>query len=218
MHGSARTAVADAPAGAPVDLDATDVIRWAVDEFGDDLTLLCSGQDAVLVDLALRVAPKIEVTFIDTGFHFDETIETMLRIAERYSPNLRIVVPWRHLDGVGTPGFCCRGHKVEQLDHALRDRRAWLSGIRRADDPARATARQVEVDRRGLTKVNPIVGWGEARVAAYERRRDIIVNPLRAAGFPSIGCRPCTAPVASDAGARAGRWAGSERTECGLHL
>ncbi|MGI8793836.1 MAG: phosphoadenosine phosphosulfate reductase family protein, partial [Acidimicrobiales bacterium] len=131
-------------------------IEWGVTEFGTDLTLLCSGQDAVLIDLAMTVDPAIEVAFIDTGFHFNETIETMLRIAERYRPNLRVVVPWRHLKGVGKPDFCCGDHKVEQLDHALHSRRAWISGLRRTDGPTRADAAEIETDRRGLTKINPI--------------------------------------------------------------
>ncbi len=197
---------------------AVAAIEWATREFGSDLTLLCSGQDAVLVELALTIDPTIELTFIDTGFHFNETIETMLAIAARYQPNLRVVVPWRHLDGVGAPGFCCSYHKVEQLDHALAGKRAWLSGLRRADGPGRSEASQIEVDRRGLTKINPIVAWTDAEVADYERQHDIIVNPLRSRGYPSIGCRPCTTPVEAGEDPRAGRWPGSGKTECGLHL
>ena len=202
----------------PTETSAVAAIEWAANEFGSDLTLLCSGQDAVLVELALTVDPTIELTFIDTGFHFNETIETMLAIAARYRPNLRVVVPWRHLDGVGKPGFCCSDHKVEQLDHALAGKRAWISGLRRADGPSRSEAPQIEVDRRGLTKINPIAAWSDAEVADYERQHDVIVNPLRACGYPSIGCRPCTTPVAAGEDLRAGRWSGSAKTECGLHL
>ncbi len=196
---------------------AADAVRWAVARFGDGLSLLCSGQDAVLVDVALRVDPTIELVFIDTGFHFDETINTMLAIAERYRPRLRVVVPWRHLSGVGKPDFCCSDHKVEQLDVALAGKRAWLSGLRRADGPSRADAGIAEVDRRGLVKVNPLVAWTDDEVAAYEIANDIIVNPLRDKGYPSIGCKPCTSPVEPGDDARSGRWAGSTKTECGLH-
>lgn len=199
-------------------LFAADAVAWAVDRFGDGLSLLCSGQDAVLVDVALHVDPSIELVFIDTGFHFDETIETMLAIAERYQPKLRVVVPWRHQSGVGTPGFCCSDHKVEQLDLALTAKTAWLSGLRRADGPSREIAPIAEIDRRGLVKINPLVDWSDEQVAAYETANDIIVNPLRAKGYPSIGCRPCTSPVDDDGDARSGRWAGSLKTECGLHL
>lgn len=203
--------------------DAADAIVWAIDEFGTDLTLLCSGQDAVVVDLAIKVDPSIEIAFIDTGFHFDETIETVLAIVERYRPNLRIIVPWRHLPNVGVPDFCCSDHKVEQLDLALEGKRAWITGLRQADDPTRSEARQVEFDRRGLIKINPIVAWSDEEVLDYEMANDIIVNPLRSRGFLSIGCRPCTTAVGDElaawpGGSRAGRWAGSTRTECGLHL
>ncbi|MCB1271580.1 MAG: phosphoadenylyl-sulfate reductase [Microthrixaceae bacterium] len=197
---------------------ATEAVAWAVERFGEDLCLLCSGQDAVLVDVALGVDPRIEVVFIDTGFHFDETINTMLAIAERYEPRMRVVAPWRHLPGTGREDFCCSQHKVEQLDAALAPRRAWLSGLRRADSPERAQAPIVEVDRRGKHKVNPLVAWTDREVREYEKANDIIVNPLRDRGYPSIGCKPCTSPVAEGEHPRAGRWAGSERTECGLHL
>jgi phosphoadenosine phosphosulfate reductase len=208
-------AAADLP---ETELDAASAVRWAVDRFGDDLTLLCSGQDAVLIDVALSAHPGIEVAFIDTGFHFNETIETMLAIAERYRPNLRVVVPWRHLPEVGRAGFCCSDHKVEQLDVALAGKRAWLSGIRRADGPSRAGADQFEIDRRGLIKVNPMVAWSDEQVLRYENANDIIINPLRERGYPSIGCRPCTSPVEDGDDVRAGRWAGQGKTECGLHL
>jgi phosphoadenosine phosphosulfate reductase len=196
---------------------AAEVVAWAADRFGDGLTLLCSGQDAVLVDVALRVDPTIEVAFLDTGFHFNETIETMLAIAERYRPRLRVIAPWRHLPGVGKPGFCCSDHKVDQLDLALDGRTAWLSGLRRADGPDRADTPIVTVDRRGLAKVNPLAGWSDDDVEAYIAANDIIVNPLRDRGYPSIGCRPCTSPAEPGEDARSGRWAGSERTECGIH-
>lgn len=210
------------PAVAAASFDENDraheTVRRAVSIFGNDLSLLCSGQDAVLVDVALRVDPTIELVFIDTGFHFDETINTMLAIAERYRPVLRVVVPWRHLPGAGLPGFCCSEHKVDQLDRALVGKRAWLSGLRRADGPSRSNAAVAEVDRRGLVKINPLISWSDSKVAGYELRHDIIVNPLRERGYPSIGCKPCTSPVEPGDDGRAGRWAGSDKTECGLHL
>lgn len=197
---------------------AQEAVAWAVDRFGSDLSLLCSGQDAVLVDVALKVNPDIEIVFIDTGFLFDETINTMMAIAERYRPKLRVVAPWRHLPNTGKPDFCCSDHKVEQLDAALIGRRAWISGLRRADGPSRADAKLAEVDRRGLVKINPLVAWSDDEVADYEIANDIIINPLRYQGYPSIGCKPCTSPVQDGADARSGRWAGSAKTECGLHL
>lgn len=197
---------------------AEQTVQRAVDQFGSQLSLLCSGQDAVLVDVALRVDPSIELIFIDTGYHFNDTINTMLAIADRYQPKLRVIVPWRHLPGVGENSFCCSDHKVEQLDHALRGKRAWLSGLRRADSPERADTPIAEVDRRGLVKIHPLVAWSDAAVANYETDNDIIINPLRDRGYPSIGCRPCTSVVEQGADARSGRWAGTAKTECGLHL
>lgn len=196
---------------------APEIVAWAVERFGSGLTLLCSAQDAVLVDVALRVDPTIEVAFLDTGFHFPETIDTMLAIAARYSPRLRVIAPWRHQDGVGRPGFCCSDHKVEQLELALAGRTAWLSGLRRADGPDRADTPVVGVDRRGLVKVNPLAAWSDDEVEAYIAANDIIVNPLRDRGYPSIGCWPCTSPADPGSGGRSGRWAGSARSECGIH-
>ncbi len=194
-------------------------ITELVEAHGPGATLLCSGQDAVLVDVALAVAPQLEVTFIDTGFHFPETIETMLRIVERYSPKLQIIAPWRHKSGVGKPGFCCSDHKVEQLDSALDGKTAWLSGIRRADGGSRLDALMHETDRRGLAKLNPLIEWSDDEVDAYEEIQQIIVNPLRFQGYPSIGCRPCTSPIdPTSEDARSGRWAGSAKTECGIHF
>jgi phosphoadenosine phosphosulfate reductase len=198
--------------------NASQAVSWAIETFGDDLVLLCSGQDAVLVDVALRVDPTVELVFIDTGYHFNETIETMIAIAERYRSRLRIIAPWRHLAGSGLPGFCCSDHKVEQLDLALAGKVAWLSGLRRADGPSRADVEMVEVDRRGLVKINPLVAWTDEDVNGYEADNDIIINPLRSAGYPSIGCWPCTTPVADGDDQRSGRWLGSDKTECGLHL
>ncbi|MFT7648300.1 MAG: phosphoadenosine phosphosulfate reductase [Candidatus Poriferisodalaceae bacterium] len=198
--------------------NASQAVSWAIETFGDDLVLLCSGQDAVLVDVALRVDPTVELVFIDTGYHFNETIETMIAIAERYRSRLRIIAPWRHLAGSGLPGFCCSDHKVEQLDLALAGKVAWLSGLRRADGPSRADVEMVEVDRRGLVKINPLVAWTDEDVNGYEADNDIIINPLRSAGYPSIGCWPCTTPVVDGDDQRSGRWLGSDKTECGLHL
>lgn len=196
---------------------ASEIVAWATERFGGGLTLLCSGQDAVLVDVALKVDPTIEVAFLDTGFHFNETIETMLAIAERYKPRLRVIAPWRHLGGVGKPGFCCSEHKVEQLDLALDGRTAWLSGLRRSDSPDRADTPIVTRDKRGLVKVNPLATWTDEQVEAYIAANDVIVNPLRDRGYPSIGCRPCTSPAEPGSDPRSGRWAGSARTECGIH-
>ena len=197
--------------GAP----ASKVVRWAVDRFGPHLSLLASMTDAVLVDLAVRVDPSIEVVFIDTGHHFPETLETVELIRRRYGLNLRMVTvgpdPAPLVDG------CCSATKVLQLDRALVGRQAWMSGLRRAEASTRAEAPIVGLDRRGLVKVNPLATWTDEDVAGYIAEHDVPVNPLVYQGFLSVGCRPCTRPVAAGDDPRSGRWAGSARTECGIH-
>lgn len=198
---------------------AQEIIAWAVAEFGDSLCLTTSLTDALLIDLATSVDPSIEVVFIDTQYHFRETFEMAVTVRERYGANLRVMTPdfepddlWR-LD-VDT---CCKRRKVDQLDRALAGKRAWLSGLRRDDDPSRAATPIVQRDRRGLVKVNPVATWTDQQVADHLRAYDVPVNPLQARGYPSIGCWPCTQPVEDGQPARAGRWAGTAKTECGLH-
>ena len=197
--------------GAP----ASKIIRWAVDRFSPRLSLLASMTDAVLIDLALKVEPSIEVVFIDTGHHFPETLETVERVRRRYGLNLRIVTvgpePAPLVDG------CCSATKVRQLDRALVGREAWLSGLRRAEASSRVDAPILGLDVRGLVKVNPIAAWTDDDVAGYIAAHDVPVNPLVFQGYPSVGCRPCTFPVPAGADPRSGRWAGSDRTECGIH-
>ena len=194
---------------------ASKVLRWAVDRFSPQLSLLASMTDAVLIDVAVKVDPSIEVVFIDTGHHFPETLETVELVRRRYGLNLRMVTvgpePASLVDG------CCSGTKVLQLDRALAGRQAWLSGLRRAEAVTRADAPIVGVDRRGLVKVNPLATWTDDDVAGYIADHDVPVNPLVFQGYPSVGCQPCTYPVAEGADARSGRWAGSSRTECGIH-
>ena len=194
---------------------ASKIVRWAVDRFGPRLSLLASMTDAVLIDLAVRVDPSIEVVFIDTGHHFPETLATADLVRRRYGLNLRMVTvgpdPAPLVDG------CCSATKVAQLDRALVGREAWLSGLRRAEAVTRADAPIVALDRRGLVKVNPLATWTDEDVAGYIAEHDVPVNPLVFQGYPSVGCRPCTQQVAEGADPRSGRWAGSARTECGIH-
>jgi phosphoadenosine phosphosulfate reductase len=194
---------------------ASKVVRWAVARFGPRLSLLASMTDAVLIDLAVRVDPSIEVVFIDTGHHFPETLATVDVVRRRYGLNLRMVTvgpdPAPLVDG------CCSATKVAQLDRALVGREAWLSGLRRSDASTRVDAPIVALDNRGLVKVNPLATWTEEDVAGYIAEHDVPVNPLVFEGYPSVGCRPCTNPVARGADPRSGRWAGSDRTECGIH-
>jgi phosphoadenosine phosphosulfate reductase len=200
---------------------AEEIVAWAAGRFGSGLTLTASFQDCVLVDLAVKVVPDLEVVFLDTQYHFPETLAYVERVRRRYDLNLRVVRPQVAPDDrwATDTDSCCHVRKVEPLDRALAGRSAWMSGLRRADGPARAATPVVTIDRRrSLAKVNPLAAWSDEDVADYSARHDLPVHPLMADGYLSVGCWPCTEPVAPGEHARAGRWAGTEKTECGLHL
>ena len=169
------------------------------------------------------MAPDVPVYFIDTGFHFPETLQTLDRVRRRY-PDLRLISVGpgsgaEPLYRTGDLDGCCAANKVGPFDAVLAGTRAWFTGLRRADAPSRADTRPVHWDeRRGLVKVNPIISWTDDDVDDYIVENDVIVNPLLFDGYASIGCAPCTERVAPGDDRRAGRWAGSAKTECGLHL
>jgi phosphoadenosine phosphosulfate reductase len=198
----------------------TEIIRWAVDRFGNHLALTTSFTDTLLVDLALSIDPDIEVVFLDTGFHFAETLDVLRRSQVRYEMNLRVERPDPETVDLWAKGSdaCCAARKVAPLDRALNGKEAWLSGLRRDDSTSRADTPIVSTDRRGLVKINPIAAWPTREVAAYVELQDIIVNPLTADGYESIGCWPCTERAQPDSDTRSGRWPGTPRTECGIHL
>jgi phosphoadenosine phosphosulfate reductase len=205
-----------------------EVLRWAVDTFGARFVVSSSMGDGVLASLAASVAPGVDVVFLDTGYHFPETVGTRDAISQVYDVNVRTMLPlltvrqqdakygselWRT-----KPDACCAMRKVEPLNRALADYDAYASGIRRDESLTRADTAVVEWDdSRGKVKVNPIVAWTQADVDAYVEDNHILVNPLAYDGYPSIGCAPCTARVAPGEDPRSGRWAESAKTECGLH-
>ncbi|MDQ3681175.1 MAG: phosphoadenylyl-sulfate reductase [Actinomycetota bacterium] len=196
------------------------VVAWAVEEFHPRLCVAASMSDAVLIDLALRAEPTVEVVFIDTGYHFPETLQTLEAVQRHYGIKVRVMGPtsapaefWK-VD----PVECCSAYKVAQLDAALDDKLAWMSGVRRTEAVTRSDTPVVGRDQRGLVKVNPLATWSDADVARYVADNDVPVNPLVARGYPSVGCWPCTRPVEDGAHPRAGRWPGLAKTECGLHL
>ncbi len=199
---------------------ASEIIRWAVDTFHPHLALTASMTDAVLIDLAVTVEPSIEVVFIDTGYHFPETLETVETVRRKYGLNLKMMTVPHHDEELWKvdPENCCSAIKVGQLDRALMGKEAWMSGLRRAESPTRATAPILSLDLRGLVKINPIATWSDIDVQGYIKDHDVPVNPLVDQGYPSIGCQPCTHPVEPGADPRSGRWAGKDKTECGLHL
>jgi phosphoadenosine phosphosulfate reductase len=199
---------------------AADIVAWAVETFGDGLCLAASMADAVLIDVATKVDPSIEVVFLDTQYHFPETLATARRVEQRYRLKLRVLTPDREPDDLWRTDTdaCCQARKVDPLSRHMAERAAWLTGLRRAESDSRRDAAIVQRDGRGLVKVNPLATWTDEQVDAYIREHDVPVNPLLFDGYPSIGCWPCTQRVEPGEDARAGRWAGSDKTECGLHL
>jgi phosphoadenosine phosphosulfate reductase len=201
-------------------LSAPKIIQWAIDTFSPHLCLAASMQDAVLIDLATKVDPAIEVVFIDTGYHFPETLETVEAVRKRYGLNLRMMTVAPHNEELWKvdPENCCSAVKVGQLDRALAGKAAWMSGLRRTEAASRAGAPIVARDLRGLVKVNPIATWTDLDVEGYIADHDVPINPLLGQGYTSIGCQPCTQLPSDPGDARSGRWAGRDKTECGLHI
>jgi phosphoadenosine phosphosulfate reductase len=211
-------------------MPAEEVLRWAYDEFGDRLCLTCSWQkqSSVLVHLVSELGLGIDVIELDTHLFFKETYEIREALVARYDLNLIrpdiITVAEQHKQEgpnlwESNPDRCCHIRKVEPLIQALDPYDAWISGIRRDQSPSRANARKVErSERYGVWKIQPLADWDEERVWSYIVANDIPYNPLHDAGYRSIGCIPCTRPIRPDEEERAGRWAGSDKLECGIHI
>ena len=208
---------------------AQEVLRWAVDTFGDSFAIASSMGDGLMAHLAASVSSGIDVLFLDTGYHFAETLGTRDAVAQVYDVNVRTILPLITVNEQDAqhgpelfrrdPNACCAMRKVEPLNRALEPYTAWASGIRRDETANRRDIRVVEWDdQRGKVKVNPIATWTQEQADAYVADNGILVNPLAYDGYPSIGCAPCTARVAPGADPRSGRWVGNAKTECGLHL
>ena len=207
---------------------AHEVIGWAAETFGERLVVTTSMGDGLLSHLAGEVVPGIEVVFLDTGYHFAETLGTRDAVAASYDVRVRTVLPLLSVPeqdaAYGSrlhdrdPDACCRMRKVEPLDGALQGYDAWISGNRRDETPERATMPVVGFnERRGMVTVHPLATWTGAQVQAYLDEHHVLVNPLQDEGYLSIGCAPCTRAVAPGEDPRAGRWAGTTKTECGIH-
>jgi phosphoadenosine phosphosulfate reductase len=199
---------------------AEEIITWTVERFGEGILLASSFQDAVLIDLAVKVKPEIEVLFLDTGFHFPETLAYMRRLEALYGLNLKILesglTPEQSPCGAAD---CCELRKVAPLNRALVGKAAWITGLKRIDTPERAEAPVVSWDpAKELVKVNPLATWTDDDVDAYVAEHELPRHPLNYVGYISIGCAPTTRPVAAGEDPRAGRWPDSDKTECGLHL
>ena len=205
-----------------------EILAWAARNYGEKLIVASNMQDAVLVELGAEARPGVDVLFLETGYHFAETLGTRDAVAQVYGVNIveahpaQTVAEQDALLGkdlfASDPGRCCNLRKVVPLKETLARYDAWVTGVRRVEAPTRATTPLVTWDERhGLVKVNPIAHWSDAQMEAYIAEHAVLVNPLVGEGYPSIGCRPCTAKPAPGADPRSGRWAGFTKTECGLH-
>lgn len=213
---------------ATTDADADTVLAWAAEHFADRLAVACSMQDAVLPHVVAEHLPGVDVLFLDTGYHFPETVDTRDRVADLLDVTVVDVRPELTVAEQDAthgkdlfardPGACCRMRKVEPLRRTLAGYEAWVTGVRREEGPTRADTPLVTWDAAfGLVKINPLAAWTFDELLAYSERNLLPANPLLAQGYPSIGCAPCTRPVAPGEDPRAGRWAGFAKTECGLH-
>jgi phosphoadenosine phosphosulfate reductase len=223
--------LADVAAQANHDLEgasALEILTWAYQEFGSQLVVASSMADTVMIHLAEQVAPGIDVIFLDTGYHFVETIGTRDAVKLVHKVNVINVTPeqtvaeqdarWGKDLFARNPDQCCTLRKVIPLGKALQPYAAWATGVRRADSAARANTPLVSWDAsRKLIKIAPIAAWSDEDVARYIEINSLLINPLLEDGYTSIGCEPCTAKASKD-DPRAGRWAGFAKTECGINL
>lgn len=209
---------------------AIEILEYAVTQYSDHITFASSfgAEDVVIIDMLSKIKPDIDIFFLDTELHFQETYDTIRRLEEKYnhsftrvSTNLSLADQeqkygkelWKR-----EPDLCCNLRKVEPLQNYLSGFKAWITGIRRVQSPTRAYAKKLEWDARfHLTKINPIVDWGDDEVWSYILEHRVPYNPLHDQNYPSIGCSVCTKPILAGEDLRSGRWGGFEKTECGLH-
>jgi phosphoadenosine phosphosulfate reductase len=205
------------------------IISWAVETYGNQVAMSSSfqQQSLALLHMVSRTAPSLPVFFVDTGYHFPETLRFKARVTRHFGlrviewpPAMRHEVQeacygpelWKH-----NPDLCCYLNKVLPMQNALRAYKAWITGIRRDQSAHRATAQVVQIREDGLIKVNPLVAWTRTDVWHYIEFHRLPTHPLYEKGYKSIGCAPCTRPVREGEDERAGRWAEGKKTECGLH-
>ena len=207
---------------------ASEILQWANEYSPGPLVVTLSMENTVLAELAERHLPGADFLFLDTEYHFPETLEVADQVEARY-PSHRLVRAKAQLTRaqqdetygpnlyLRAPGACCRMRKVEPLAVHMSPYAGWITGLRRADGATRADAPALSLDATGRLKISPLVTWSLEDTAAFERDNDLIIHPLTRKGYPSIGCATCTLPVAEGEDPRAGRWAFATKTECGLH-
>ena len=204
------------------------IVEWAHATFGAGLVVASSMADTHLVHLASAAAPGIDVAFLDTGYHFAETIGTRDAVAEVYPVRLLNITPLQTVAEQDAqygprlherdPDKCCALRKVEPLERALKPYVAWINGMRREESPTRADIPVIGYDaKRDMVKISPLAAWTQDDLDAYIAENGVLTNPLFLEGYTSIGCEPCTRKPLPGEDPRAGRWAGSAKTECGLH-
>ncbi|MEI5097890.1 phosphoadenylyl-sulfate reductase [Streptomyces sp. PmtG] len=210
------------------DAPALDVLRWAADTFGERFCVTSSMEDAVVAHLASRARPGVDVVFLDTGYHFPETIGTRDAVEAVLDVNVLTLTPRQTVAEQDAeygprlherdPDLCCALRKVGPLQEGLAPYLAWATGLRRDESPTRAHTPVVGWDdKRRKVKVSPIARWTQDDVDAYVAEHGVLTNPLLLDGYGSVGCAPCTRRLLEGEDARAGRWAGRAKTECGLH-
>lgn len=231
VSGLTETDLRELAARGAAELDgasAEELLRWTDEHFGGSYVVASNMQDAVLVEMAAKVRPGVDVLFLDTGYHFAETIGTRDAVESVYGVHVvnvqaeKSVAEQDALFGkdlfARDPGACCKMRKVEPLGKALTGYSAWVTGIRRVEAPTRANAPLISFDEAfKLVKINPIAAWSDEDMQSYIDANGVLVNPLVDEGYPSIGCFPCTAKPAPGSDPRSGRWQGLAKTECGLH-
>ncbi|MGX1880501.1 phosphoadenylyl-sulfate reductase [Streptomyces sp. NPDC055287] len=207
---------------------ALDILKWAADTFGDRFCVTSSMEDAVVAHLASRAKPGVDVVFLDTGYHFPETIGTRDAVEAVMDVNVITLLPWQSVEEQDAeygprlhdrdPDLCCVLRKVKPLEDGLKGYSAWATGLRRDESATRANTPVVGWDeKRQKVKISPIARWTQDDVEAYVAEHGVLTNPLLMDGYASVGCAPCTRRVEEGEDARAGRWAGRNKTECGLH-
>ncbi|WP_239073162.1 phosphoadenylyl-sulfate reductase [Sediminihabitans luteus] len=215
--------------GADDEATPEQVVAWAAREFGTSIAVACSMADAVLPHLVAQAAPWVDVLFLDTGYHFAETYGTRDAVEQTLEVTIVDVKPELSVAEQDAahgkdlfardPGLCCAMRKVEPLHRSLQGYEVWVTGVRRDEAPTRANTPLVTWDdKNGLVKINPVAAWSFDDLLGYAARHQVTMNPLLNDGYPSIGCAPCTKRVAPGDDPRSGRWAGLDKTECGLHV